>query len=70
MNDKGFLNILRGIVRPGVALVAFLALVGMAVYLVVKFADREVLLIVLPAFLVMVTSLTERYFASREAKKK
>lgn len=70
MNSKEILEIARGIIRPYLAFVIPSAMVGIAIYLAIKFADaglaRDLIIIVATA----ASMITAFYFGERSGKKK
>ena len=56
---------IRGLVRPIVTFLVILALVGILVFLVVKFADLEMAKDVVSSFLILVTAITAFWFGQR-----
>ena len=62
------INIIRGLVRPIITFLVILALVGILVFLVVKFADLEMAKDVVTSFLILVTAVTAFWFGQRTAK--
>ena len=56
---------IRGLVRPITTFLVILALVGILVFLVVKFADLEMAKDVVTSFLILVTAITAFWFGQR-----
>ena len=56
---------IKGLVRPITTFLVILALVGILVFLVIKFADAEMAKTVIVAFLTLVTAITAFWFGSR-----
>jgi len=59
------INAIKCLVRPVVTYLVILALVGIVVFLVVKFADAEMAKTVVVAFLTLVTAVTAFWFGQR-----
>lgn len=59
---------IRGLVRPITTFLVVLALVGILVFLVVKFADLEMAKDVVTSFLILVTAITAFWFGQRTTK--
>ena len=57
---------IRGLVRPIITFLVILALVGILVFLVVKFADLEMAKDVVTSFLILVTAVTAFWFGQRQ----
>ena len=57
---------IRGLVRPIVTLLVILALVGILVYLVIKFGNLEMAKNVVTSFLILLTAITAFWFGSRK----
>ena len=60
------IEIIRGLVRPVTTFLVILALVGILVFLVVKFADLEMTKDVVTSFLILVTAITAFWFGQRQ----
>ncbi|GAH14774.1 unnamed protein product, partial [marine sediment metagenome] len=56
---------IRGLVRPITTFLVILALVGILVFLVVRFADLEMAKDVVASFLILVTAITAFWFGQR-----
>ena len=56
---------IRGLVRPITTFLVILALVGILIFLVVKFADQEMAKDVVTSFLILVTAITAFWFGQR-----
>jgi len=59
---------IRGLVRPIITYLVILALVGVVVFLVVKFADLEMAKDVITSFLILVTAISAFWFGQRTTK--
>ena len=59
---------IRGLVRPVVTFLVILALVGVLIYLVVKFADLDMAKDVVTSFLILVTAISAFWFGTRTTK--
>jgi len=60
-------EIIRGLVRPIVSLIVVLALVGVVIYLIVKFADLELAKIFAAAFLGLIGPIVGFWFGTRKS---
>ncbi len=68
--DKSKLGVLRGIVRPSIALAAMFTLIGLAAYMAITMQDRDIALLIIGGFMTLTAVLTGRFFKSREEKEK
>jgi len=59
------IEVFRGLVRPIITFLVVLALVGILVFLVLKFADLEMAKNVVTSFLILVTAITSFWFGQR-----
>jgi len=63
------MEILRGIVRPLVTITGWLALVFMVVKLALQFADKDLVLMLVGAFLAALATFTAWWFKERSDNK-
>lgn len=65
MDWKGFVNVIRGLVRPLISL-GVVAVLCLIVYQIVRaFISEQIALMVLGAFIALVSAITAFWFASR-----
>lgn len=61
-------DIIRGLVRPAVTILAVIGLLVLVIILVIKHADLEMAKTILQAFLIMTATITSYWFATRKTQ--